>query len=145
MTFLALRRRDQSQHKFTQCSLGRLRLIWISPVLAEDGVILKLGEGLVGVPGSRWRYGLPQWQVTTTASEANRAVIRWCRGITGRQKILIFNGCYHGTLEDTMVELHAGQTVARAGLVGQGFDLVEGAVCVEFNAEKVVFECRGDG
>ncbi len=63
MTFLALRRRDQSQHKFTQCSLGRLRLIWISPVLAEDGVILKLGEGLVGVPGSRWRYGLPQWQV----------------------------------------------------------------------------------
>jgi glutamate-1-semialdehyde 2,1-aminomutase len=37
-------------------------------------------------------FGLPQWQVTTTASEANRAVIRWCRGITGRDKILIFNG-----------------------------------------------------
>jgi len=29
-------------------------------------------------------FGFPQWQVTTTASEANRAVIRWCRGVSGR-------------------------------------------------------------
>jgi glutamate-1-semialdehyde 2,1-aminomutase len=42
------------------------------------------------------RFGLPFWQVTATASDANRAVLRWCRAITGRQKILVFNHCYHG-------------------------------------------------
>ncbi|MDP5084754.1 MAG: aspartate aminotransferase family protein [Yoonia sp.] len=73
------------------------------------------------------------WQMTLSATDANRNALRVARAITGRRKVLVFNGCYHGTLEDTMVELHAGQTVARAGLVGQGFDLVEGAVCVEFN------------
>jgi glutamate-1-semialdehyde 2,1-aminomutase len=73
------------------------------------------------------------WQVTLSATDANRNALRVARAITGRRKVLVFNGCYHGTLEDTMVELHEGQTVARAGLVGQGFDLVEGAVCVEFN------------
>lgn len=73
------------------------------------------------------------WQVTLSATDANRNALRVARAISGRRKVLVFNGCYHGTLEDTMVELREGQTVARAGLVGQGFDLVEGAVCVEFN------------
>ena len=73
------------------------------------------------------------WQMTLSATDANRNALRVARAITGRRKVLVFNGCYHGTLEDTMVELRAGHTVARAGLVGQGFDLVEGAVCVEFN------------
>jgi glutamate-1-semialdehyde 2,1-aminomutase len=50
-------------------------------------------------------FGLPRWQVTTTASEANRAVIRWCRGITRRNKILVFNGCYHGAVDDVFVDL----------------------------------------
>ncbi len=53
-------------------------------------------------------FGLPRWQVTTTASEANRAVIRWCRGITGRAKILVFNGCYHGAVDDVFVDLRDG-------------------------------------
>jgi len=39
------------------------------------------------------RFGLPCWQVTATASDANRAVIKWCRAITGRKKILVFNHC----------------------------------------------------
>ena len=42
------------------------------------------------------RFGLPFWQVTTSASDANRAVLRWCRAITDRKKFLIFNHCYHG-------------------------------------------------
>jgi hypothetical protein len=32
------------------------------------------------------RFGLPFWQVTATASDANRAVMRWCRAITGRKQ-----------------------------------------------------------
>lgn len=78
-------------------------------------------------------FGPFRWQVTLSATDANRNALRVARAVTGRRKVLVFNGCYHGTVEDTMVELRAGQTVARQGLVGQGFDLTEGAVCVEFN------------
>ena len=30
------------------------------------------------------RFGLPLWQTATTASDANRAAIRWARAVTGR-------------------------------------------------------------
>jgi glutamate-1-semialdehyde 2,1-aminomutase len=82
-------------------------------------------------------FGLPRWQVTTTASEANRAVIRWCRGITGRRKILIFNGCYHGAVDDVFVDLkpHASgwEPAVRASLIGQVQDLLPTTTVIEFN------------
>lgn len=78
-------------------------------------------------------FGLPHWQVTTTASEANRAVIRWCRGLTGRSKILIFNGCYHGAVDDVFVDLCDGVAVTRPSLIGQVQDLLPTTVVVEFN------------
>jgi glutamate-1-semialdehyde 2,1-aminomutase len=46
------------------------------------------------------RFGLPYWQIAMTATDANRFVIRMARLITGRPKVLVFNGCYHGTLPD---------------------------------------------
>ena len=78
-------------------------------------------------------FRLPQWQVTTTASEANRAVIRWCRGITGRDKVLIFNGCYHGAVDDVFVDLRDGRAVNRPSLIGQVQDLLPTTVAIEFN------------
>jgi len=78
-------------------------------------------------------FGLPHWQVTTTASEANRAVIRWCRGLTGRSKILIFNGCYHGAVDDVFVDLRDGLAVNRPSLIGQVQDLLPTTVAIEFN------------
>jgi glutamate-1-semialdehyde 2,1-aminomutase len=78
-------------------------------------------------------FGLPQWQVTTTASEANRAVIRWCRGITGRRKILIFNGCYHGAVDDVFADLRGGVAVTRPSLIGQVHDVLETTTVIEFN------------
>ncbi|MEY4305287.1 MAG: hypothetical protein RIT52_1462, partial [Pseudomonadota bacterium] len=59
--------------------------------------------------------------------------IRVARAITGRPKILVFNGCYHGTVDDAMVELVNGKTQNRQGLMGQVADLTLGATCVEFN------------
>ncbi|MBA3941361.1 MAG: aspartate aminotransferase family protein [Sphingopyxis sp.] len=78
-------------------------------------------------------FGLPQWQVTTTASEANRAVIRWCRGISGRTKILTFNGAYHGAVDDAFVDLKGGVPVMRASLIGQAHDLRDTTTVIEFN------------
>jgi glutamate-1-semialdehyde aminotransferase len=53
----------------------------------------------------RARFGLPRWQFTLTATDANRIVVRLAREVTGRPKILVFNGCYHGTVDETVVRL----------------------------------------
>ncbi|MDX2307332.1 MAG: aspartate aminotransferase family protein [Hyphomicrobium sp.] len=79
------------------------------------------------------RFGLSFWQVTATASDANRSVIRWARAATGRKKILVFNGCYHGAVDDTFVTLENGKARNRPGLVGEVRDITETTEVVEFN------------
>ncbi len=79
------------------------------------------------------RFGLPAWQITATASDANRAVLRWCRAITGRNKILVFNHCYHGCVDDTFVTADQGTITMVEGLVGEPRDLTEHTKVVEFN------------
>jgi len=79
------------------------------------------------------RFGAYRWQIATTATDANRFALRVARAVTGRPKVLVFNGCYHGTVDEAMVRLRAGQTEARPGLVGQVADLSKTAVAVEFN------------
>ncbi|HEX4874043.1 MAG TPA: aspartate aminotransferase family protein [Sphingorhabdus sp.] len=118
-----------------------------SPKALADALAKQAGEGLsYMLPTEKGvelgamlaaMFGLPRWQVTTTASEANRAVIRWCRGITGRKKILIFNGCYHGAVDDVFVDLkaHAAgwEPRVRASLIGQVHDLLPTTTVIEFN------------
>ena len=79
------------------------------------------------------RFGDFRWQIATTATDANRFALRVARAVTGRPKVLVFNGCYHGTVDEAMVALENGKTVARSGLVGQVADLTATAVAVEFN------------
>ena len=79
-------------------------------------------------------FGLPLWQMTATASDANRSVLRWCRGITGRPKVLVFQGCYHGQVDETVAELGGkGETRPRPTLIGQALDVAASTVVVEFN------------
>ena len=79
------------------------------------------------------RFGLPCWQVTATASDANRAVIKWCRAISGRKKILVFNHCYHGAVDDTYVTIDGGTPHADPALIGEVRDLTQFTKVVEFN------------
>ena len=79
------------------------------------------------------RFGLPAWQVTATASDANRAVIKWCRAISGRKKILVFNHCYHGAVDDTYVTIDGGMPHADPALIGEVRDLTQFTKVVEFN------------
>lgn len=79
------------------------------------------------------RFGLPYWQVATTATDANRWALRWARAVTGRKTIVVFDGCYHGTVDETMVRLRNGKTVHRDGLLGQALDLTQHVQVVEFN------------
>ena len=78
-------------------------------------------------------FGPFRWQIATTATDANRFALRVARAITGRPKVLVFDGCYHGTVDDAMVCLDQGRTVNRPGLMGQVEDLSEVAVAATFN------------
>jgi glutamate-1-semialdehyde 2,1-aminomutase len=51
------------------------------------------------------RYGLPKWQYTASASQANIEAIRVARVVTGREKVLLFDGHYLGHFDETLVEL----------------------------------------
>jgi glutamate-1-semialdehyde 2,1-aminomutase len=80
------------------------------------------------------RFGLPQWQFTLTATDANRFAIRIARGVTGRPKILVFNYCYHGTVDETLGVLNdAGEVVYRAGNLGAPVHPSVTTRVVEFN------------
>ena len=87
----------------------------------------EVGEALAEV------FGLPWWQLTQTATDANRAVLRLARALTGRPRVLVFNHCYHGTVDETMVVLgEGGRTLPRPGQIGC-LNNVAGTVVIEFN------------
>jgi glutamate-1-semialdehyde 2,1-aminomutase len=80
------------------------------------------------------RFGLPYWQFTLTATDANRWMIRMCRHVTGRPRIAVFNWCYHGSVDESFVVLdEQGLARARAGLVGPALDPTETTRVAEFN------------
>jgi glutamate-1-semialdehyde 2,1-aminomutase len=86
------------------------------------------------------RFGLPLWQVTLSATDANRFAIRMARQITGRPRILIFNWCYHGTVDETFAILREGRVVARPGNVGPPVQPEHTTRVVEFNDEMALEE-----
>jgi glutamate-1-semialdehyde 2,1-aminomutase len=79
------------------------------------------------------RFGLPRWQFALTATDANRFAIRLVRELTGRPKILAFNWCYHGSVDETFATLDDGAVVAREGNVGPPVALAETTRVVEWN------------
>jgi len=91
------------------------------------------------------RFGLPYWQVTATASDANRAILRWCRAVTGRSQVLVFNRCYHGAVEDTFVTLKDGKVINSPSLVGEVRDLPLHTRMVEFNDLAALEQALADG
>jgi glutamate-1-semialdehyde aminotransferase len=88
--------------------------------------------GPVGAELTR-RLGLRHWQFTLTATDANRFAVRLCRQITGRQKVLVFNHCYHGSVDETFAELDAeGRVVPQHGNIGPPVPLAETTRVVEW-------------
>ncbi|HQU35337.1 MAG TPA: aminotransferase class III-fold pyridoxal phosphate-dependent enzyme, partial [Anaerolineales bacterium] len=68
---------------------------------AQKGITLMLPyEDVIWVGEElQRRFGLPYWQFALTATDANRFALRMARMLTGRPKILVFNYCYHGTVD----------------------------------------------
>jgi glutamate-1-semialdehyde 2,1-aminomutase len=80
------------------------------------------------------RFGLPQWQFTVSATDANRFAIRLARAVTRRPKVLVFNHCYHGTVDEAFATLDGDGAVAmRPYNLGPPVPLAETTRVVEFN------------
>lgn len=101
----------------------------------RDGATLMLpteAAQWVGAELAR-RFGLPYWGFTTSATDANRAAIRIARMVSGRDTILVFNGCYHGSVEEAHVGLAAGRMAMRSGVHPNAVDHERVSRVVEFN------------
>src|SRR5215510_13781997 len=80
------------------------------------------------------RFKLPYWQFALTATDANRFALRMARLITGRQKILVFNYCYHGSVDETFITLdEEGTPISRPNNMGPQVDPRETTKVIEFN------------
>ncbi len=102
---------------------------------AEKGFTTMLPSALSASSGEALAatFNLPVWQLATTATDANRFVLRWARAVTSRKKVLVFDGCYHGTVDDTMLDVVDDKVVNRKSLLGQVQDLTLHSVAVPFN------------
>jgi glutamate-1-semialdehyde 2,1-aminomutase len=80
------------------------------------------------------RFRVGHWQFTLSATDANRCALRVARQITGRNKILVYSYCYHGTVDEAFAVRDAnGATRSRAGNVGPPVDPAQTTRAIEFN------------
>ncbi|MEP7177142.1 MAG: transaminase, partial [Gemmatimonadales bacterium] len=135
---------DVDGHRYLDLCLGDTgAMTGHAPAPIVEAVRVQAGRGftfMLPTEDAVWvgeelarRFGLPFWQFAITATDANRAAIRLAREITGRPKILVFNWCYHGTVDETFVTLREGRLVAREGNVGPPVDPALTTRVVEFN------------
>jgi len=114
-----------------------------SPDVVADAISRRVREGITFMLPTedsifvgedlKNRFGLPYWQFTLTATDANRFAIRIAREVTQRSKILVFHYCYHGTVDETFAGLRHGMVGPRRGNIGPPVNPAETTRVVEFN------------
>ena len=116
--------RDADGHEYSDFNIADMSMFaGYAPEPVVDAVARRVAQGtqfLLPNEDALWvaeelarRYGLPKWQFTLSATHANTEVIRVARALTGRDKVLFFDGKYHGHFDEALVDLQDGQ--ARAG------------------------------
>jgi glutamate-1-semialdehyde 2,1-aminomutase len=114
-----------------------------SPDVVVDAIAKQVRQGItlmLPTEDSIWvadelkrRFGLRYWQFALTATDANRFAIRIAREITQRPKILAYNYCYHGTVDESFAALRDGTVVPRRGNIGPPVNPAKTTRVVEFN------------
>ncbi|MBL8314679.1 MAG: glutamate-1-semialdehyde 2,1-aminomutase [Rubrivivax sp.] len=90
---------------------------------------VELAEAIIGlVPG------VEQLRLVSSGTEAGMSALRLARGVTGRSKIIKFEGCYHGHADALLVK--AGSGLATFGFptsAGVPADVVKHTLVLEYN------------
>ncbi len=135
---------DVDGHEYIDLCLGDTGAMpGHSPAATAQAIATQAGRGITAMlptADAVWvgqelqrRFGLDYWQFTLTATDANRFAIRIAREITERPKILVFNWCYHGTVDETFITLNEGVPGPRPGNVGPPVNPTMTTKVVEFN------------
>jgi glutamate-1-semialdehyde 2,1-aminomutase len=136
--------RDVDGNEFIDFCLGDTGgMAGHAPQAAVDAIARQAARGItlmLPTEDAAWvgdemarRFGVPYWQFTLSATDANRCVIRWAREVTGRPKIVVHNWCYHGSVDEAVAILEGGRTVARKGNIGKPVSLDATTRVVEIN------------
>lgn len=114
-----------------------------SPVAAVEAIRAQAGRGITTMLPSEdaiWvagelsrRFGLQYWQLALTATDANRFAIRLARHVTRRPKILVYNYCYHGSVDETIITLNDGIPGPKPGNAGPPVDPTVTTKVIEWN------------
>jgi len=87
-------------------------------------------------------------RMVNSGTEAAMSAVRLARGVTGREQIVKFDGCYHGHADSLLVE--AGSGVATLGIPGSSgvpASFVAGTLSLPYNdieCVKSVFAAQGE-
>lgn len=113
------RLRDVDGHVYVDLALGDSRaLTGHSPLPTVEAICRQVRKGITTMLPSEdavWvgeelarRFGLPYWQIYTTATDADRFAIKLARMATGRDLVVVFDGCYHGSVDEALVSAKDG-------------------------------------
>lgn len=91
--------------------------------------------------GRRWP--VPKWQFTLSATLANTEAIRVARHVTGRTKLLMFSGKYHGHADEMLVTERAGHLEPE--YYGLPTSVTEHVVLVGFNDTEALERALAPG
>ena len=91
------------------------------------------------------RFGLQYWQVALSATDANRFALRLARHITRRPRILVYNYCYHGSVDETIITINDGVPGPKPGNVGPAVDPTVTTRVIEWNDLAALEEALAPG
>jgi glutamate-1-semialdehyde 2,1-aminomutase len=134
--------RDVDGHEYADFNIADMSMFaGYAPEPVVEAVSRRVAQGsqfLLPNEDSLWvaeelgrRYGLPKWQFTLSATHANTEAIRVARVVTGRDKVLFFDGKYHGHFDEALVDLQDGELVPEEA--GLPRDVTSKTKVVEFN------------
>src|SRR5947207_921712 len=90
-----------------------------TPAVVVDAVREATGRGLsFGIPNPlevelaelicKWMPSIEKVRMVNSGTEATMSCVRLARGFTGRDKIVKFDGCYHGHVDSLLVKAGSG-------------------------------------
>jgi glutamate-1-semialdehyde 2,1-aminomutase len=87
----------------------------------------------------QWMPSIEKIRMVNSGTEAAMSCIRLARGFTGRDKIIKFDGCYHGHVDSLLVEAGSGAlTHGRPDSAGVPKALAEQTISLPFNDVDLV-------
>ena len=123
-----------------------------APAVVVDAVREATGRGLsFGIPNPlevelaelicKWMPSIEKVRMVNSGTEATMSCIRLARGFTGRDKIIKFDGCYHGHVDALLVKSGSGAlTHGRPDSAGVPQSFVDLTISLPFNNVELVRE-----